>query len=170
MSEMNEVTTDTRATIAVSSQGESWGDIVLKFYPDVAPNHAQNFCKLAAENFYNGTTFHRVIPGFMIQGGDPNSKNPDGRTRVSHQGRVQQQTTQTWRALDGAGPGPRQRGVTVFYLRRRCVVPGWSIHGLRRSRQRPGNRRSRRCRQTRRPRQSARTHRNDRDDCVLERV
>ena len=77
MSEMSEVTTETRATIAVSSQGESWGDIVLKFYPDVAPNHARNFCKLAAENFYNGTTFHRVIPGFMIQGGDPNSKNAD---------------------------------------------------------------------------------------------
>ena len=77
MSDMIEVTTNTRATIAVSSQGESWGDIVLKFYPDVAPNHAKNFCKLAAEQFYNGTTFHRVIPGFMIQGGDPNSKNPD---------------------------------------------------------------------------------------------
>ncbi len=77
MSEMSEVTTDTRATIAVSSRGESWGDIVLKFYPDVAPNHAKNFCKLAGEDFYNGTTFHRVIPGFMIQGGDPNSKNAD---------------------------------------------------------------------------------------------
>lgn len=77
MSEMSEVTTDTRATIAVSSQGQSWGDIVLKFYPDVAPNHAQNFCKFASQNFYDGTTFHRVIPGFMIQGGDPNSKNSD---------------------------------------------------------------------------------------------
>ena len=77
MSEMSEVTTETRATIAVSSQGESWGDIVLKFYPDVAPNHARNFCKLAVEKFYDGTTFHRVIPGFMIQGGDPNSKNSD---------------------------------------------------------------------------------------------
>jgi len=77
MSEMSEVTTETRATIAVSSQGESWGDIVLKFYPDVAPNHAKNFCKLAVEKFYDGTTFHRVIPGFMIQGGDPNSKNTD---------------------------------------------------------------------------------------------
>ena len=81
MSEMNEVTTNTRASIAVSSQGDAWGDIVLQFYPDVAPNHAKNFCKLAAEKFYDGTTFHRVIPGFMIQGGDPNSKNPD---RSSH--------------------------------------------------------------------------------------
>ncbi len=77
MSDMIEVTTNTRVTIAVSSQGESWGDIVLKFYPDVAPDHAKNFCKLAAQNFYDGTTFHRVIPGFMVQGGDPNSKNTD---------------------------------------------------------------------------------------------
>ncbi len=74
---MTAVTSSTRATIGVSSQGESWGDIVLKFYPDVAPNHAGNFCRLAEQNFYDGTTFHRVIPGFMIQGGDPNSKNQD---------------------------------------------------------------------------------------------
>ena len=80
MSEIQEATTDTRATISVASQGETWGDIVLKFYPDVAPNHAQNFCKLASEQFYNGTTFHRVIPGFMIQGGDPNSKSSDRST------------------------------------------------------------------------------------------
>ncbi len=80
MSEMIEVTMNTRATLSITSQGEPWGDIVLKFYPDVAPNHARNFCKLASQNFYNGTTFHRVIPGFMIQGGDPNSKNSDRST------------------------------------------------------------------------------------------
>ncbi|MFM7841996.1 MAG: peptidylprolyl isomerase, partial [Nitrospira sp.] len=50
-------------------------------FPDVAPNHVKNFCDLANAAFYNGTTFHRVIPGFMIQGGDPNSKNSD---RASH--------------------------------------------------------------------------------------
>ncbi len=77
MPEMIEVTANTRATLSVTSQGEAWGDIVLKFYSDVAPNHAKNFCKLASENFYDGTTFHRVIPGFMIQGGDPNSKGLD---------------------------------------------------------------------------------------------
>jgi len=66
-----------QATITVSSQGETWGEIVLKFYPDVAPNHVNNFCKLAQDKFYDGATFHRVIPGFMIQGGDPNSKNED---------------------------------------------------------------------------------------------
>ncbi len=57
-----------------------FGDITLKFFPDVAPNHVKNFIDLAKSGFYNGTTFHRVIPSFMIQGGDPNSKNPDKST------------------------------------------------------------------------------------------
>ena len=51
------------------------GDMHLKFYPDVAPKHVENFIKLAKSGFYDGTIFHRVIPGFMIQGGDPNTKN-----------------------------------------------------------------------------------------------
>jgi peptidyl-prolyl cis-trans isomerase B (cyclophilin B) len=53
------------------------GNIELKFFPDVAPNHVNNFIELAKKGFYDGTTFHRVIPGFMIQGGDPNSKDLD---------------------------------------------------------------------------------------------
>jgi len=53
------------------------GDIVLKFHPHKAPKHVENFKKLAREGFYDGTKFHRVIPGFMIQGGDPNSKSDD---------------------------------------------------------------------------------------------
>ena len=52
-----------------------FGDIHIKLYPDVAPNHVENFIKLARSGFYDGTIFHRVIPGFMIQGGDPNTKN-----------------------------------------------------------------------------------------------
>ncbi len=56
-----------------------FGDIEMKFYPDVAPNHVDNFLKLAKSGFYNGTIFHRVIPGFMIQGGDPNTKSSFNR-------------------------------------------------------------------------------------------
>jgi peptidyl-prolyl cis-trans isomerase B (cyclophilin B) len=52
-----------------------FGDIEVKFFPDVAPKHVENFIRLAKEGFYNGTIFHRVIPGFMIQGGDPNTKD-----------------------------------------------------------------------------------------------
>ena len=54
-----------------------FGNIELRFFPDVAPEHVNNFIELAKKGFYDGTTFHRVIPGFMIQGGDPNSKDAD---------------------------------------------------------------------------------------------
>lgn len=52
-----------------------FGDMEIKFLPDVAPKHVENFISLAKSGFYNGTIFHRVIPGFMIQGGDPNTKD-----------------------------------------------------------------------------------------------
>lgn len=50
------------------------GDIQIKFFPDLAPGHVSNFISLAEKKFYDQTTFHRVIPGFMIQGGDPNTR------------------------------------------------------------------------------------------------
>jgi len=55
----------------------SYGDMVIEFYPDVAPMHVESFITLAKEGYFDGTTFHRVIPGFVIQGGDPNSKDGD---------------------------------------------------------------------------------------------
>lgn len=55
----------------------AFGNIVIEFLPDKAPGHVENFKKLARSGFYDGTAFHRVIPGFMIQGGDPNSKSDD---------------------------------------------------------------------------------------------
>jgi peptidyl-prolyl cis-trans isomerase B (cyclophilin B) len=51
------------------------GDVLLEMTPEVAPGHVANFLHLGSTGFYTGTTFHRVIPGFMIQGGDPLSKN-----------------------------------------------------------------------------------------------
>jgi peptidyl-prolyl cis-trans isomerase B (cyclophilin B) len=54
-----------------------FGEITLKFFPDVAPNHVSSFIELANKGFYDGTTFHRVVPGFVIQGGDPNTKSED---------------------------------------------------------------------------------------------
>lgn len=53
------------------------GDITLKFHYDKAPKHVENFVDLAAKGFYDGTMFHRVIPNFMIQGGDPLTKKPE---------------------------------------------------------------------------------------------
>lgn len=62
----------TKATIETK-----FGKIVFKLLPELAPEHVRNFVKLAQSGFYDGTLFHRVIPGFMIQGGDPNTKTPD---------------------------------------------------------------------------------------------
>jgi peptidyl-prolyl cis-trans isomerase B (cyclophilin B) len=60
-----------------------FGPIEIEFLNDKAPGHVKNFLDLARKGFYDGTTFHRVIPGFMIQGGDPNTKDPNG-SRARH--------------------------------------------------------------------------------------
>jgi peptidyl-prolyl cis-trans isomerase B (cyclophilin B) len=54
----------------------SEGDMVVQFWTDAAPNTIENFKKLARQGFYDGTIFHRIVKEFMIQGGDPNSKDP----------------------------------------------------------------------------------------------
>lgn len=64
--------TETRAIITTN-----FGEIEIRFFPDDAPKHVENFVSLAKSGFYDGTIFHRVIPGFMIQGGDPNTKDKD---------------------------------------------------------------------------------------------
>ena len=55
----------------------NFGSIKFSLLPELAPETVRNFSKLAKSGFYNETLFHRVIPGFMIQGGDPNTKSPD---------------------------------------------------------------------------------------------
>ena len=57
---------------------EDGGVIELELYPDLAPESVRNFCYLARQGFYDGLTFHRIIPGFMIQGGDPNGNGTGG--------------------------------------------------------------------------------------------
>ena len=81
------------------------GTIVFEFLPDVAPKMVENFKDLANSGFYNGTTFHRVINGFMIQGGDPLSKDSDPTN-------------------DGKGDGPRKMPAefTTKYSHKRGMV------------------------------------------------
>ena|SRR6266487_2062784 len=58
-----------------------WGSMEIRFFPDKAPKHVENFIKLAKSGFYDKTIFHRVIPGFMIQGGDPNTKDEKDKSK-----------------------------------------------------------------------------------------
>jgi peptidyl-prolyl cis-trans isomerase B (cyclophilin B) len=70
---------DSVAVIEIEQEGGPIkGTIVCEFYPDVAPNHVRNFKWLADHNYYNGVIFHRVIKGFMIQGGDPTGTGQGG--------------------------------------------------------------------------------------------
>lgn len=58
-----------------------FGDISIEFFPDAAPKTVENFKKLAKSGFYDGLVFHRIVPGFVIQGGDPNTKSVANRSR-----------------------------------------------------------------------------------------
>lgn len=77
-------TTASGNEVAVIKTSE--GDIVVQFWTDGAPNTIENFKKLARSGFYNGTIFHRIVKGFMIQGGDPNSKDPAKENRYGEGG------------------------------------------------------------------------------------
>ena len=68
------VNADQKADVVIETK---FGNIEIRLLPNIAPNHVNNFLKLAASDFYDGTIFHRVIPGFMIQGGDPFTKSLD---------------------------------------------------------------------------------------------
>ena len=62
----------------VALQIEDYGTVVIELYPEIAPNTVNNFISLIQKGFYDGTIFHRVIPGFMIQGGDPEGTGMGG--------------------------------------------------------------------------------------------
>ena len=77
-------TEDSKKTRAIIKT--RFGEMELVFFPDLAPKHVESFLNLARKGFYDGTIFHRVIPGFMIQGGDPNTKDPSNRQSYGNGG------------------------------------------------------------------------------------
>ena len=85
---------DETLTLTLDTGNDTGGDVVIKLRPDLAPGHVERIVELAKEGFYDGVVFHRVIPGFMAQGGDPTgtgmggSKKPDIKAEFSKEPHV----------------------------------------------------------------------------------
>lgn len=81
-SKMSTTPTRPQYVISVTVGGKPLGSMTIEIFNDLAPKHAANFDSLVAAKFYDGTAFHRIIPGFMIQGGDPNSRPNSGKPKM----------------------------------------------------------------------------------------
>ena len=114
---------DDTLTFTLDTGNGEGGDVVIKLRPDLAPGHVARITELASEGFYDGVVFHRVIPGFMAQGGDPTGTGMGGSRQARPQGRVQRRAARARRLLDGAQPVPRQRQQPVLHLLRRRPLP-----------------------------------------------
>ncbi len=114
-----------RYKMTVKQEGKVLGEIILELCPDIAPKHVANFDSLVKVGFYNGLAFHRVIPGFMIQGGDPASKDqPRSRwgTGMPGQTTVPQEFNKTHHArgiLSAARTSDPNSATSQFFL---CVA------------------------------------------------
>ena len=116
-----------------------FGEIEIEFLDDKAPGHVKNFLDLAKKGVYDGTTFHRVIPGFMIQGGDPKTKDastPRGMHGTGGPGytiKAEFNDTSHKRGVVSMArvERPRQRRLAVLHLRRRRDVPRPAVQRLR---------------------------------------
>ena len=106
-----QIDTDTayRATIATPK-----GDILIDLFPEHAPKTVNNFVVLARDGFYDGLTFHRVIPNFMIQGGDPNGTGTGGPGYKFEDETAGNPLKHTTGALSMANAGPNTNGSQFF--------------------------------------------------------
>lgn len=114
-----------RYKMTVTQGGNKLGEIILELCPDIAPKHCHNFDSLVSVGFYNGLAFHRVIPGFMIQGGDPSSKDQPRENwgmGMPGQTRVPQEFNKTHHArgiLSAARTSDPNSATSQFFL---CVA------------------------------------------------
>src|SRR6266699_5306280 len=126
--EKTAVNTSNEVALIKTSEGE----MLVQFWTDAAPNTIENFKKLARTGFYDGTIFHRIITGFMIQGGDPNSKDPGKENRYGEGGPGYQikaefnnHSHQRGVISMARGPDPDSAGSQVFI----CLAPAPRLDG-----------------------------------------
>ena len=114
------------------------GEMVIEFWPDVAPKTVENFKTLAKKGFYDGTCFHRVIKDFMIQGGDPLTKDPNMEARwgtgdpgykIKAEFNERHHDRGVISMARSQRPGFRRQ--PVLHLPRQPALPGSAIHRLR---------------------------------------
>jgi len=94
-----------------------FGSMEIRFFPDKAPKHVENFIKLARSGFYDKTIFHRVIPGFMIQGGDPNTKDEKDKSKYGMGGpdyKVKADVPYLRSCAGEIGPNVRRKTIALF--------------------------------------------------------
>ncbi len=131
------------------------GNIVVELYPAVAPKTVANFEKLSKDGFYNNLTFHRVEPGFVIQGGDPSGNGTGGPgyeipAEISPTEKHLRGTIAMARTGDNVNPERKSSGSQFYICLESGAVPRRPIHALRRSGRRDGRSRQN---QSRRPHQ-----------------
>ena len=117
------------------------GKVTIKLHPDWAPKHVAQIKTLVKQKFYDGLTFHRVIPGFMAQTGDPTGTGVRRLQPAQRAGRVQPDPFHARHPRHGARGGSEFRQFAVFHHDRRRGIPRRQIYGLRRGHLGHGRRR-----------------------------
>ena len=130
---------------------DSGGDVVIRLRPDLAPGHVARIRELVEEGFYDGVVFHRVIHGFMAQGGDPTGTGMGGSDKPDLKAEFSREPHVRGTASMARSNNPEQRQQPVLHLLRRCPLPRRPIHGLGR-----GDRRHGACRRAAQGRAAAR--------------
>jgi hypothetical protein len=132
---------DETLTFTLDTGNGEGGDVVIKLRPDLAPGHVERIKELASEGFYDGVMFHRVIPGFMAQGGDPTGTGMGGSDKPDLKAEFNTAPHVRGVCSMARAQQPEQRQFAVLHLLRRCPLPRQAVHRVGRGDQRHGTRR-----------------------------
>lgn len=125
MTQFSQLSTEIADNEKVATVKTTMGDVKIKLFPEVAPKTVENFLGLAAKGYYDGVIFHRVIPEFMIQGGDPTGTGMGGESLWgdSFEDEFSKEAFNLYGALSMANAGPGTNG-SQFFIVTAPTVPG----------------------------------------------